>query len=187
MTYLALALLFLVCVMALTIRIQYHRATRQYKILAESLCDPGSWKITFLLRMVILSGTVEGLPIRYSVLGSPQGDQFTSSYLLLLYPVGRNLRVYAESDLSQVDDAIRPELEVLQQTEGFRSLILTPGASPFLGKFLSRPFGFPYASGILLWKLGPGAFDPTIIRADLAHIEALSQKSRESSDLSSGA
>lgn len=176
MIFLIPALLFLTCIIALTIAIQYRRATHQYKRLAESLCDPGSWSITFLIRMVILSGKAEGFSIRFSALGNPQGEPFTTSYLLLLCPVKMNLRVYAGGDLSQVDESIRTELEALQQIKGFRSLILTPKASPFLGKLLSRPLGFKYEPGILLWKLGAGAFDAETIRADLIHLIALYKK-----------
>jgi len=173
MIFFVLALLFLTCVIAFSIRIQYRRSIREYKRLAESLCDPGSWSITFLIRMVVLKGKVDGLPIRYSVLGSPQGEPYTTSYLLLLCPVMRNFRMYAGSDLSEVDDTIKAELEMLQQIEGFRGVVLSPAASPFLGKLLSRPLGFSYEPGILLWKLGGGAFKAESIRADLAHLTAL--------------
>jgi len=178
MVFLVAALLFLVCAITLTIVTQYRRSIRHYTELAESLCDPETWKISFLIRMVILRGKVNGLPIRYSVLGNPQAERYLTSYLLLLTPVERNLRVYAESDLSQTDDVIRSELEALQRTEGFRGVILTPEKSPFLGKLLSRPLGFTYEPGILLWKLGAEVFNHEVIRTDLAHLIALAAKSR---------
>lgn len=177
MMFLVLALLLLAFIIFLTVMLQYRRSVREYKRLAEALCDPGSWSIKFLIRMVILVGKVDGLPIRYSVLGSPHGEALAASYLLLFCPVKRNLRVYAESDLSQVEDEIRDELEVLQQVEGFRSVIFTPAASPFLGKLLARPLGFGYEPGILLGKLGEGAFNVEVIKESLAHLVALCKKS----------
>lgn len=178
MILVSLALFLLVCTIALTVTVQYRRSVLQYRGLAESLCDPESWKITFLVRMVVLRGKVDGLPIQYAVLGNPQGGQVTTSYLLLQCPVMINLRVYAESDSSRIEEVIRSELEALQQIEGFRAVILTPAASPFLGKLLSRPLGFTYDPGILLWKLGPEAFNHDAIRADLAHLVALFRRSR---------
>lgn len=175
--FLLLALLLLACVIFLTVILQYRRSVREYRRLAEELCDPGSWSVKFLIRMVILVGEVNGLPIRYSVLGSPHGEALAASYLLLNCPVKRNLRVYAESDLSQVEDEIRDELDVLLRIEGFRSVIFTPATSPFLGKLLSRPLGFGYEPGILLAKLGEGAFNVDIIKESLSHLVALSKKS----------
>jgi hypothetical protein len=177
MIFLILSLLFLVFVMALTVVMQYRRSVIQYKRLAESLCDPGSWNIKFLIRVVLLEGKVDGFPIRYSVLGSPHAESLATSYLLLPYPVKRNLRVYAGSDLSQVDDEIRTGLAVLYQTDGFRNVIFTPADSPFLGKLLSRPLGFNYEPGILLCKLGAGAFNAEAIKSDIVHLIALCKQS----------
>lgn len=177
MMFLVLALLLLISIIFLTVTLQYRRSLREYKRLAEGLCDPGSWSVKFLVRMVILVGKVDGLPIRYSVLGSPHGERLAASYLLLPCPVKRNLRVYAESDLSRVEGVIREGLEVLQEIEGFRSVIFTPAASHFLGKLLSRPLGFGYEPGILLGRLGEGAFDPGVVKENLAHLVALCKKS----------
>lgn len=177
MTILVLTTLLLASVIALTVVLQYRRSVKYYRHLAELLCDPGSWSIRFLIRTVVLSGTVDGLPIRYSVLGSPKAEPLVASYLLLLCPVRWNLRVYAESDLSRVEDGIREELESIQRIEGFRSAIMTPADSPFLGKLLSRPFGFTYESGILLCKLEAGAFTAETIRSDILQLVALCKKS----------
>lgn len=176
MTILILALLFLIVIVALTVILQYRRSTMQYRRLALSLCDPGSWSVRFLIRIVILAGKVDGLPIRYSVLGSPNAESFAASHLLLLCPVKRNLRIYGESDLGRLEDEIREELEVLQQAEGFRSLIFTPAASPFLGKILSRPLGFTHEPGILLSRVGAGAFDAGAIKSDVFLLRRLCQK-----------
>ncbi|HAR95620.1 MAG TPA: hypothetical protein DCR97_06620 [Deltaproteobacteria bacterium] len=178
MIFLILALLLLFSVMVLTVVLQCRRSMRQYRRLAEALCDPGSWRIRFLIRTVVLVGKVDGLPIRYSVLGSPKAQAISVSYLLLLCPVRRNLRVYAESDLCQAEEGIREELEALQKTEGFRNVILTPGESPFLGKVLSRPLGLTYAPGILLCRLEEaGAFNAGTVRSDIRHLVALCKKS----------
>jgi hypothetical protein len=175
MILLVSACLFLFCVIIISVVLQYRRSVRQYTQLAELLCDPDSWKIRFYVRTVVLSGRVGGLPIRYSVLGNPKGEALAPSYLLLLCPVVRNLRVYAESNLSLVDEEIREGVEVLQRTEGFRSVIFTPAGSPMLGKFLSRPPGFTYEPGLLLCKLETGGLNAETIRSDVGHLDSLSK------------
>ena len=177
MIFVISALLLLSCVITLTVVIQCRRSVRQYRRLAEALCDPGSWRIRFLIRTVVLVGKVDGLPIRYSVLGNPKGQPLVPSYLLLICAVRRNLRVYAESDLSLVEEGIREGLEALQKTEGFRNVIFTPAQSPFLGKVLSRPLGLTYAPGILLCRLETGAFNVETIRSDILQLVALCKKS----------
>lgn len=177
MIFVISALLLLSCVITLTVVLQCRRSVREYRRLAEALCDPGSWRIRFLIRTVVLVGKVEGLSIRYAVLGNPKGQPLVPSCLLLICPVRRNLRVYGEGDLSLVEDTIREELETLQKTEGFRNVIFTPEASPFLGKVLSRPLGLTYAPGILLCRLEAGAFHAETIRSDIRQLVALYKKS----------
>lgn len=148
------------------IYIQYGRYSNKYKTLARSLCDPDSWHISFHLRTLLLKGRVGGHPVRYAVFGEHRGDQPVSSYLLLEYPVKRNFRFYAASDAAQVDAEIRTDLENLQEMSDFCGLIVNSQDTPFLGKFLARPFGFGFSPGIMLWKWGKAAFDPNTVKKD---------------------
>jgi hypothetical protein len=146
--------------------VQFFRYRRKYRKLAESLCDPGSWTIAFYIRTLTLKGMIKGIPVRYSVFGDERGGLPVSSYLLLEYPVASNLRVYAESDLALLPVELASLLAPFQESPDFRALILTPPSTHFFARFLSRPVGLGYRPGVVLWRWGKAAFDPSNVRKD---------------------
>lgn len=165
---LVLCIVVVACIIAGGVLFQYRVYRGTYKTLGRGVCDPGSWSVSFYLRTLLLRGRIGGHAIRYAVFGEHRGNQPVSSYLLLEFPVKRNFRFYAASDVNQADTGLRERLKELQENPGFCALIVTSRETPLLGRFLARPFGFGLRPGVLLWKWGKDAFDADVIRQDLA-------------------
>jgi hypothetical protein len=146
--------------------VRYRRYRSRYEHVAGSICDPGTWRVTFHLRTLLLRGRIGGHAVCYSVLGDERKNEPVNSYLLLRYPVRRNFRFYVEGDLDLADREIKSGLARLQGLPGFRGLLATSKETPFLARLIARPLGFGYDPGLLLWKWGTAAFDPVTIRRD---------------------
>jgi hypothetical protein len=146
--------------------VQYRRYRRKYAVIANALCDPGSWQVRFFLRTLLLRGKIGGREVRYTVFGDERKKEPINSYLLLPYPVRRNFRFYVGSDPDRTDEDIRSSLLSFQDLPDFRGLLVTSQNTPFLARLIARPLGFGYAPGLLLWKWGTAVFDPAIVRRD---------------------
>jgi hypothetical protein len=153
--------------------VQYRRSRSRYEKIAASLCDAKSWQIRFRLRTLLIRGKVDGYRVGYTVFGDGKRNDAANSYLLLECPVRRNFRFYAGSDPDQVDLEIRGGLDRLQDTPGFRGLLATSKETPMLARLISRPMGFGYAPGLLLWRWGGGNFDPETVRHDYDLLRSL--------------
>ena len=112
--------------------LQYRRYRGKYQAIARSLCDPGTWHISFHVRTLLLTGRVDGRVMRYSVLGDERGNGPVSSYLLLEWPVQRNLRFYSGGDLNLLDPDARDNLALLRRWRAFRGSCLPPRRRPGL-------------------------------------------------------
>ena len=145
---------------------QYRRTRSKYELVANALCDPGSWRIRFYLRTLLLTGKIGGRQVCYSVFGDERKNEPVSYYLLLECPVRRNFRFYVGSDLDQADLEIRNGLARIQGIPEFRGLLAVSKDTPFLARLIARPFGFGYRPGLLLWKWGTGVFDRAVTRRD---------------------
>lgn len=156
--------------------VQYHRSRSRYERIASALCDPGSWQIRFHLRTLLLKGKVGDYEFCYSVFGDGRKNEPVNSYLLLNCPAKGNFRFYAGSNPDQVDQQIRNSLIELQETPGFRGLLVTSEATPFLARLITRPLGFGYAPGLLLWRCADGAFDPETVERDYRLLSSLNDE-----------
>ena len=156
--------------------LQYRRYRGKYQAIARSLCDPGTWRISFHVRTMLLTGRVDGRVIRYSVLGDERGNRRVSSYLLLEWPVRRNLRFYSGGDLDLVDPDARDSLALLEEMAGFQGLLLASPETPRLATLIARPLGFGCAPGLLLWKWGSDAFNPDTVKGDVRLLSRLATR-----------
>ena len=156
--------------------LQYRRYRGKYQAIAAALCDPGTWRICFHVRTLLLKGRVDGRAMRYSVFGDERGASLVSSYLLLEWPVKRNLRFYSGGDLDLVDLDARESLAPLEEMTGFRALFLASEKTPRLATLMARPLGFGTAPGLLLWKFGNDAFDPDRVGEDLRLLSSLAAR-----------
>jgi hypothetical protein len=155
---------------------QYRRHSGRYREIAMTCCDPGSWRISFFLRTLVLSGKIGDRTMRYSVFGDDRKKEEANSYLLFEYPVKRNFRFYAGSDVELADPDIRGSLAELQAIPEFRALIVTSRDTPLLGSMIARPLGFGYKPGLLLWKLSNSPFDPEVIKNDFLMLVRLAEQ-----------
>ena len=156
--------------------VQYRRYRSKYEYIAHSACDPGSWRVRFYLRTLLLSGRIGEHAMCYSVSGDERKNEPINSYLLLRYPVRRNFRFYAGSDPDQTDRDIRSDLALLQEMPEFKGLLTTSKDTPFLARLIARPLGFGYDPGLLLWKWGTSVFDPAVMRRDFDLLLGLAEK-----------
>ena len=156
--------------------VQYRRYRSKYEHIARSLCDPGTWRVTFHLRTLLLRGRIGDHAVCYSVFGDERKNEPVNSYFLLRYPVRRNFRFYVGSDLDQADGEIRSGLARFQGLPDFRGLLATSNKTPFLARLIVRPLGFGYDPGLLLWKWGTGVFDPATIRRDFDLLLGLAEE-----------
>jgi hypothetical protein len=153
--------------------LQYRRYRGKYQVIARSLCDPGTWRISFHVRTLLLTGRVDGRVMRYSVFGDERGKGQVSSYLLLEWPVKRNFRFYSGGDLDLVDPEARESVALLAEMPGFQGLLLASPETPRLATLIARPLGFGRAPGLLLWKWGDDAFNPDTIKDDFLLLSQL--------------
>jgi len=156
--------------------VQYRRNRGSYERIAIAVYDPRSWRVRFRLRTLVLSGKIDGRSVCYTVLGDSRRNEPANSYLLLNCPVTRNFRFYAGSDPEQTDDAIRDSLARLQETPGFRGLLAVSARTPILARLIARPLGFGYEPGLLLWRWGPGGFEPETVKRDHELLVSLQEK-----------
>jgi hypothetical protein len=154
--------------------LQYRRYQGKYLAVARSLCEPGSFRVSFLVRTLLLSGKVDGRKMRYGVFGDERKGP-VSSYLLLEYPVRGNFRFYKGGDIELLDSAVRGLMAVLTEDVDFRGLFVTSPRTPFLARLITRPLGFAYNPGLLLWRWGSDAFDPGKIHADFMKLMNLAE------------
>jgi hypothetical protein len=155
---------------------QYRRSRGKYERIAAALCDPGSWQMRFRIRTFLLKGRAGNHEVRYTVFGDGRKEEAVNSYLLLSCPTKGNFRFYAGSDPDLVDQQIRASLIRLQETPGFRGLLVTSAATPFLARLIARPLGFGYTPGLLLWRWTDGAFDSDRVVKDYQFLSALHEE-----------
>jgi hypothetical protein len=164
------AFAFLLLVLVFFVFGQYARIKSAFASLAESLCDPGTWRVTFYVRAMVISGKVKGHPVRFSTSGEGKSAKLVHSYLLLEHPVASNFRFYAMSDVSLVQPELRSYVESVEAIPGFYALIFMSSDTPWPAKILSRPLGFGYKPGILLCLLREPSLDADLLRQ---HFELL--------------
>jgi hypothetical protein len=161
-----LCLIFLFGIITFGIVNQYRRYIAKYRALADALCDPGTWRISFHLRSLLLKGKIEGVDMRYVVLGDERKREPVNTHLLLEYPVKYNFRFYFSSDPEAAPPALRGPLAAFQEIPDFRGLTFISPTTPAVAAVLARPLGFGRAPGILLWKWGTSPFDADVVRYD---------------------
>lgn len=132
--------------------------------LGAALCDPGTWRVKFYLRAMVLLGEVKGYAVRFSASGAGKSAKLVHLYLLLEHPVNSNFRFYAVSDVSLVPPELQTHVEAIEAIPGFYALILMSSRTPWPAKLLSRPLGLGYKPGILLCLLRAPSFDATLLR-----------------------
>ena len=167
-------LVFIVAMITAGAWLQYRRYHAKYLAVAASLCEAGACRVSFFVRTLLLSGKVNGRPMRYSVFGDERKGP-VSSYLLLEYPVKGNFRFYQGGDVGFLDAQVRETMAALSDAEDFRALFVTSAGTPLPARLITRPLGFWYNPGLLLWKWGGSAFDPEAIRADLDRLAELAE------------
>lgn len=156
--------------------IRYRQYKGRFEQAAKSICDPHSWLVKLCSRTMLFKGTVDGYGVYYSVSGDERRSEPINSYLLVEQPVKMNFRFYANSDPDQVDERIRPYLAQLQLSPDFRGLLVTSHDTPFLARLISRPWGFGYKTGLMLWKCEPTVLDIGIIKRDISQLIGLANK-----------
>jgi hypothetical protein len=161
-----LCLIFLFGIIAFGIANQYRRYSAKYRGLAEALCDPDTWRISFHVRSLLLKGQIQGTGMRYAVLGDERKREPVNTHLLLEYPVKHNFRFYFSSDPELAPPDLRDRLAAFQELPDFRGLTFISPDTPAIAAVLARPLGFGRAPGILLWKWGTSAFDADGVRHD---------------------
>jgi|MudIll2142460700_1097286.scaffolds.fasta_scaffold199520_2 hypothetical protein len=149
---------------------RYSKIRSDFTSLAASLCDPGTWRVTFYVRAMVIAGKVEGHAVRFSTSGEGKSAKLVHSYLLLEHPVVSNFRFYAMSDVSLVQPELRSHVESVEAIPGFYALIVMSSDTPWPAKLLSRPLGLGYKSGILLCLLREPSLDADLLRQ---HFELL--------------
>lgn len=155
---------------------RYLRLRSAFVEVAEALCDPGTWGVTFLLRTFVVKGSVRGHPIRFSATGDVRGSMAAHAYLLLEHPVKGNFRFYRGSDPSLIDPGIRDHIEAMQRAPDFYALIVTSKKTPLLAKLLARPVGLGYRPGLLICTFGSSGFNPGALQANAAVLIDLAQR-----------
>lgn len=171
-----LSLIFLSGVIVFGIVNQYRRYSAKYRALAEALCDPDTWQISFHLRSLLLKGTIQGVHMRYIVLGDERKREPVNTHLLLEYPVKYNFRFYFSSDPELGPPALRERLAAFLEVPDFRGLTFISPDTPAIAAMLGRPLGFGHAPGILLSKWGTSAFDADIVRRDFLMLLDLAKR-----------
>jgi hypothetical protein len=155
--------------------LQYRRYHAKYLAVARALCDEGAFRVSFFVRTLLLSGKAGGRTMRYSVYGDHRRGP-VSSYLLLEYPVRGNFRFYQGGDTGLLDATLREAVAALSEAADFRALFVTSAGTPLLARLITRPLGFAYNPGLLLWKWGGDAFDPEGVRTDLGRLAELAER-----------
>jgi hypothetical protein len=158
------------------IYVQYRRYRGKYEAIARAICDPGSWRVSFHLRTMLLAGKIGGYTFYYSIFGDERKKEPVNSHLLLEYPVQRNFRFYFGSDPELVDPEVRQGLAHIQEMPEFRGLLATSKETPFLARLIARPLGFGYRPGLLLWKWSSAPFDADVIRTDFEALLGLAKQ-----------
>jgi hypothetical protein len=171
----AACLAFIAALLAAGACLRYRRYHAKYLSVARSLCEAGAYRVSFFLRTLLLSGKVGGRTMRYSVYGDERKGP-VSSYLLLEFPVRGNFRFYRGGDVGLLDAALREAMAALSDAVDFRALFVTSARTPLCARLITRPLGFAYNPGLLLWKWGGDAFDPEAIRADLWKLTELAER-----------
>jgi hypothetical protein len=164
------AFAFLLLILIFFVFGRYARIKRDFASLAESLCDPGTWRVKFYVRAMVIAGKVKGHAVRFSTSGEGKSAKLVHSYLLLEHPVVSNFRFYAMSDISLVQPEIRNYVESVDAIPGFYALILMSSDTPWPAKLLSRPLGLGYKPGILLCLLRAPSLDADLLKQ---HFEVL--------------
>jgi hypothetical protein len=158
----AFALLLLILIFFVSGR--YLRIKRDFMSLAASLCDPGTWRVKFYVRAMVIAGKIKGHAVRFSTSGEGKGAKLVHSYLLLEHPVASNFRFYAMSDVSLVKPELRSYVESIEAIPGCYALIFMSSGTPWPAKLLSRPLGLGYKPGILLCLLRAPSLDADLLR-----------------------
>jgi hypothetical protein len=162
------AFAFLLLILVFFVAGRYARIRHDFTSLGASLCDPGTWRVRFYLRAMVISGKVKGHPVRFSTSGEGKSAKLVHSYLLLEHPVASNFRFYAMSDISLVQPELRSYVESVETIPGFYALILMSSGTPWPAKILSRPLGLGYKPGILLCLLREPSLDADLLRQHFA-------------------
>jgi hypothetical protein len=176
------ALVIVLCLITISVVILLggYKRYRQYKSKFERtaavVCDSGSWRVRLCGRTMLCEGRFDGHRICYSVSGDERRRELLNSYLLLEWPVKMNFRYYRTSDPDLVDRRMGESLSCLQQTAEFRGLVVTSRDTPFLASLLSRPLGFGYKPGLLLWKYEAVVLDEDIMRSDIHTLIGLAEQ-----------
>ena len=155
---------------------RYLRLKSLFVGVAEGLCDPGTWDVTFLVRTFVVKGSARGYPIRFSATGDARGSMPAHAYLLLEHPVKGNFRFYRGSDPSLIDPEVRDQVEAIQQAPDFYALIVTSEKTPLLAKILARPLGLGYRPGLLACTFGSSGFSPEALQAKVALLIDLAER-----------
>ncbi len=166
MTAFLLSLAVVVVLIAGGIIFQFFRYRSRYAKLGLALCDSGTSRVTFALRTMVLKGKIDGTVMAYTVFGDERAGHPVGAYLLVEAPVKANLRMYETSDLRGLPPALAGPLGMIQETPDFRALILTSETTPFPARLLSRPLGFGYRPGLLLWRFVTAPFSADQVRKD---------------------
>jgi hypothetical protein len=156
--------------------IRYRQYKGRFEQTAKDICDPQSWLVKLCVRTMVFKGNVDGHGIYYSVSGDERRGEPVNSYLLVECPVKMNFRFYASSDPDQADERISPYLAQLQLSPDFRGLLVTSHDTPFLARLISRPLGFGYKTGLMLWKYEANVLDIDIIKGDISRLINLADK-----------
>ncbi len=144
--------------------------------IAASLCEPGSWHVTFYVRTFTIKGRIEGYPVAFTTSGDVKGSSVGHTYLLLECPVKGNFRFYHGGDQSLVPPEIRTQIEAIQEIPGFYALILTSRKTPLVARLLSRPIGLGYRPGLLLCTVEKASLDPDLLRQRFALLVELARQ-----------
>jgi hypothetical protein len=156
--------------------IRYHQYKGRFEQTAKSICESGSWLVKFRLRTMMFRGKVDGHVVCYSISGDERRRDPVNSYLLMEWPVKMNFRFYSTSDPDLVNEKVSSILAQVQQSPEFKGLVVTSHDTPFLARLLSRPLGFGYKPGLLLWKYESVVLDNDIIERDIHQLIDLARR-----------
>ena len=142
---------------------QHQHYKRQFMVLAQALCAPGSWVLKNVYWKpwhCVLWGTIAGQTVEYRV--EPLNTGLAWTTLLLSAPISRDFAIHEASGCGQAGSQAQPLLEMLwnDPTVKFIQGRSRPGAWFSSLTLKSDP-------GVLLIKLTFDGFDAHKVKADV--------------------